>query len=804
MTRISPSKVFWIQWILVFAMGFSLLACSSPEQRAQAHYQSGESLFKSGEYVKAGLEYRNALKYNEKLAGAWFGLANVSEKTLDWSTLNDSLLHVVELDPKNFEALVKLSKLQLAAVQLDPALKNINAANDLKNNDTNVLAVRAAILFRIGDREGARADAEHALAINHDNPDALAVLAADQIMNKNIPSALLFIERGLSKFPDNLGLLLFEVKIFDETHDDVKLEAVLRKIVATDPANKDYRRGLLNFLISRNRLPDVETEIRAMLATNPDDVELALNLVRVVNTLKGAQAARQELEALIAAKPATMDFQFALAQLDFTEQHTDIAVSALSAIISKGEPKDSILRARLILAAMQTKLGHTKEAKALIDDVLASDAKNSDALAMRANFRIESGDEDNAIADLREALNQQPNSVPFLTLLAKALERQGAVDLANDRWMEAVKASKYDPQVTLNYIDVLGRRGKTDQIEPLLSDALARNPSNPGLLTALAQSRLAKHDWVGAQAAADALKKAGDVSGVSQEIIGALQGGQKKYAESIATLKEAYAATPQTTRPLYSLVRTYVQAGQIAEAETFLRSILTANAKNADALVLTGSIKELQKKPEEAEAAYKQSIDDQPDNPAGYIALSKLYLSQGKIPEAEALLQQGRQKLPSNLEINLSLAGVLEMKNDIEGAISLYEEQLRLYPDVPIIINNLASLLAEYRTDAASLSRSLQLSKRLAAIDVPQFMDTMGWVAYRNGDYRAALTNLETASEKLPDMALVKYHLAMTYMALKRKPDAKTEFTKALSLLKDSDPLHEKIRVAMASLGTGD
>ena len=247
-----------------------------------------------------------------------------------------------------------------------------------------------------------------------------------------------------------------------------------------------------------------------------------------------------------------------------------------------------------------------------------------------------------------------------------------------------------------------------------------------------------------------------------------------------------------------------MQTGQLVEAETFLKSILTANPKNADALVLTGSIKELQQKTEDAAAAYKQSIDNQPDNPAGYVALSKLYLSQGKAPQAEAVLLQGRQKLPSDLSINLSLASVREMKNDIEGAISIYEEQLRLYPDGPIIINNLASLLAEYRSDAASLTRSVQLSKRLATVDVPQFIDTVGWVAYRSGDYRAALTNLETASVKLPDLALVKYHLAMTYVALKRKPDAKREFGKALSLLKDPDPLQEKIRVAIASLGTSD
>ena len=103
-------------------------------------------------------------------------------------------------------------------------------------------------------------------------------------------------------------------------------------------------------------------------------------------------------------------------------------------------------------------------------------------------------------------------------------------------------------------------------------------------------------------------------------------------------------------------------------------------------------------------------------------------------------------------------------------------------------------------SDAASLATALQLSKRLEAVDVPQFKDTVGWVAYRSGDYRTALLNLEAAAEKLPDLALVKYHLAMTYAALKRTADARAQFAKAEALITDDDPLKAKIAAAVTAL----
>lgn len=790
----------WLKWLLILTLGFAVAACSSPEERARAHYESGKVLLDSGEFIKAALEFRNAIKFNDKLADAWEGLATVEEQKQNWPVVFDSLQRVVELDTKNAKARVKLAKLQLAGNKLDLALKLINDANDLKKDDTDVLALRAAILLRLNDRDGARKDAERALSLNPDNPDAHAVLAADQMMSGNTAAALQFIDRGLVKDANNIGLLMFKLKIFEDAKDDPKLEAVLRQIVAANPKLKEMHQALLAFLLSRKRTADAEMEMRAIVAANPDDTARALDLVRFLGSVKGPAEARAELERLAAAKPDAADYAFALAQLDFAEKKAEAATASLEAIIAQGEPKENVVRAQILLASMNIQLGQADKAKTLINGVLADDAKNADALALRANLSLDSGETDSAVADLREALNQQPNSVALLMLLGRAHERQGAVELANDRIAQALKISNYGPQIALDYIAFLGRRGKAVDGEAVLNEAVAHNPNDPRLLRALAQLRLSKQDWVGAQAAAEALKKIGDPSGASEQIAGAVLLGQKKYDEGIEALKGAYTSAPNAVQPMYSLFVAYVQAGKIDEAETFLQSTLTANPSNADAHVLMGALKMMKKQPIEAEAAFKLAVERQPASPVGYVALSKHYLSQSMVTEAEAVLKAGREKAPSDLSLNLVLAGLLETRNDFDGAIAIYDEQLRATPDALIVINNLSSLLADYRTDTESLERAYQLAQRLEAIDVPQFKDTLGWVAYRKGDYRTALLNLEQAAEKLPGLALVKYHLAMTYGALKRNADAKDQLSKADALLKPDDPLKEKIHTALAGL----
>ncbi|HUQ38257.1 MAG TPA: tetratricopeptide repeat protein [Aestuariivirga sp.] len=793
-----------LTWLLILALGFSVAACSSPEERARAHYNSAMVLLKSGDFVKAGLEFRNALKFNEKLADAWAGLASVEEQKQNWPTVLNALTRVVELDAKNVDARIRLAKLQLAGNDLDLALKTINEANELKKDDTDVLALRAAILFRLNDREGARKEAERALSLNPDNPDAHAVLAADQMADGNMAAALRFLDRGLMKDPNNLGLLMFKLKIFEDTKDDAKLEAVLRQIVGANPTVKETRQALLGFLMSRKRFADAETELRAIVAADPTDTTRTLDLINFLTTTKGSAAARSELEKLIASKPDVVDYRLVLAKIDFSEKKSDVAAASLEAIIAKGEPTEDVVRAQILLANIYLQLGQTEKVKKLIGDVLARDAKNADALALRANLSLDSGELDSAVADLREALNQQPNSVALLKLLGRAHERQGAVELANDRLAQALKASNYAPQVAFDYIAFLSRRGKSGEAETVLNEAAARHPDDPGLLRALAQLRLSKQDWIGAQAAAEALKKIGDTSGTSEQIAGAALLGQKKYDEGIATLKSAQTAAPNSPQPIHSLVAAYVEAGKMSEAENFLKSILSANQNNAEAHALLGSLKFRQKLPKEAEASFKMAIERQPANPMGYVALAKLYLSQSQALEAKAVLNAGRAKVPNDLAINLLLAGLFELKYETEKAIAIYEEQLKATPDAVIVINNLASLLADYRTDPQSLERAHQLAQRLEAVDIPSFKDTVGWVAFRKGDYRNALLNLEQAAEKLPDIALIKYHLAMTYLALKRNSDAKDQLAKAEALLKGDDPLKEKIRVAFASLNASN
>ena len=149
--------------------------------------------------------------------------------------------------------------------------------------------------------------------------------------------------------------------------------------------------------------------------------------------------------------------------------------------------------------------------------------------------------------------------------------------------------------------------------------------------------------------------------------------------------------------------------------------------------------------------------------------------------------------------LRLALADVLEQVQQYEAAIQEYEQILSKQPGSMIATNNLASLLSDYRNDKASLERAEALVASLRETQIPQFKDTLGWISYRRDDYVTAISLLEKAAAVLPDLPLVRYHLAMSYIAVGQTGKA-TEQLRAAQSLSPEPRLEGKIREAVKKM----
>jgi tetratricopeptide (TPR) repeat protein len=777
-----------------------LAGCSSSEQRAKDYYENGMKLLAANDYARAGIEFRNAVKLDKAFLPAWQALARVEEHNKNDGALAAIDRAIVELDPNNVDAKLKLARVLTLAGSLDEALSQLNAAAQLDGRNAGVLTQRAVLFYKLNDPEGAIRDAKAALEIDPEAGGAMIVIAAERLGRGDTKGAMQILNSNPVMRDKDLGIQIFKLKVLEKTQDLPQAEAVLRRLVELYPDELQFRQLLIRLLVVQKRPAEAEKEQRAVVAAHPDDPQAELDLVRLLLAVKDPAAARDELVSRINNGKDVFPYQVALAEFDISQGNTTKGIELLEQLASTSAP-DQILIAQNVLA--QTYLGQKKidAAEKVVSDILRKDSRNNGGLRLRATIRMEQGQVDSAINDLRQALNDQPRSPGLMLLLATAYERSGSMELAEKEFADATKASNYNPRFGLAYVGFLQRRGSAARAEEVVTELASRSPNNIELLSTLGQLRLARGNWIGAQEVAEAIRRSGNDRGVADQILGAALSGRSKYEESIGALENAYAAAPSAVQPMVTLVRSYLAAKKVDQAKAFLQTVLKANPQNAEAYVLLGQINLNNNASDEALKAFKTAIEKQPKDVNGYVAAAQLYLSQNNNDEALKIIRAGLDVQPGSSALRLVLAGILELKGDYEAAIAEYETLLRSEPDSLIVANNLASLLTDRRTDKASLDRAESLVAILKKSPIPQFKDTLGWVSYLQGNYETAIPLLDAAVESLPDNAVIHFHLGMAYLASGQRDKAGEQLKLALG--RNPDPeLKGKIEAALRKVGT--
>ncbi|WP_426442353.1 tetratricopeptide repeat protein [Bradyrhizobium genosp. P] len=757
------------------------------------------TLIEKGDDFAARLELLNAIKYKSDKIEAWRALAGINERVKAYPYLFDNLRRIVELDPTDVEARTKLARMLLKGGAPDAALRVVETGGEAENTNPGLVSLKAAILMKMRDTSGGLTEAKKAKKLDPGDVEAAIILASDKLSKGDTVGALEILSVPEIAAKRDLRVDRTKALIFAQKGELTQAEAILHGLIANAPQDIGLHDLLFQIYVAERRFEDAEKELRAVAAANPQNPRAELDLVRFLGASKGSAAAREELNSRLKLGGDIFPYQMALADLNFNEGRFEESVATLEGLAKAPESERS-LAAQAKLAEFYFRKSNFPAAEKIVDDILRRDPRNVAGLKIRASIRIEQGQYESAIADLREALNGQPRSPELLLLMGSAYERDGKLELADRQYADASKSAAGNPSVVFRYVAFLQRQGKTTQVEDVLTDALSTNPRSLELLSALGQVRLTRQDWKGALETADAMKAIGGDKGGADLIRGAAFAGQNNMNKAIAAFEAAHASVPDALQPVAALVGIFVRNGEADKAGALLRDSLTRNPDNLQLSLLMGRTQLAKKQVDQAEATFKTAIGQHPKDPAGYIALSNLYIGQKNFDEASKALQGGMREQPDSIDLRLNLGNVMIRMGDVDGAVAAYELILKNNPNVQLAVNNLASLLLDYRTDDESQDRAFSLAQNLKSSNVPQFEDTWGWAQYHHGDFKAAIATLEDAQGKLPNDASIRYHLGMAYISTGQNDKAAEQLKAALQLESIESTLSQKIRSALKQL----
>jgi tetratricopeptide (TPR) repeat protein len=245
-------------------------------------------------------------------------------------------------------------------------------------------------------------------------------------------------------------------------------------------------------------------------------------------------------------------------------------------------------------------------------------------------------------------------------------------------------------------------------------------------------------------------------------------------------------------------------------------------------------------------ANYEQSLLINPNHAGTYLRLAELLLGPLKDPErAVKFLAEARRRFSSAPEIVYYLAIAQREAKQTQRAVATFEEALReaqldedneivnakfylnygvtaeqagLYDKAADLLRKSIALDPANAAEAynylgymwADLNMHLDEAKEMIqrALQIEpnngSYLDSLGWVEFRQGKFDQALADLLLAAKSLDrEDPIVFEHIGDTYLKLHRVPEALESWKKALALDPKNKKLAEKIESTKTMISTG-
>lgn len=764
-----------------------LAACSSPEQKVEKFTKSGLEFLESAEYGKANVQFRNALKIDEAHVPALMGVAKVAENRQEYKQMFGALQRAVRNDPNNIEAHVLLGKLFLVGSDETQALEHAEKAIVLAPDSADAIALKAAVLIKLEDEAQAVELAKRAIELDPGNPEAVTVLATERARAKDYQGAIDYLDGALAANSKQAVLHLLRLQMLKNLGRDAEVDEGHRKLIAEFPDEAGYRRIYVGKLIQDKRLPEAREQLVEVAKMMYKRVDPVLDVVRIDYRLGGNEAAAKTFQAYLDERPDDVELKFAYASFLRQQSDFDGAQKIYDEISKLADEPEMELRAKNEIAAQRLLEGKKDDANSIITEILEKDERNTAALLKRAGLKIDAGENDDAIRDLRIVLDDEPQSAPARMLMATAFERKGDVALAQSQMAQAVEDSDFASKQANIFAKFLIRNNEQTRAENVLVESLAKNPGDLDNLKFLAAIRLLKQDWRGAEEVAKIIDNVNDEDPVVNRILGAAYTGLQDYSGAIGALEAENDRAPLAARPLTTLVAAYMQSDRAADAEELLRGIIEKNPDNYAGRMLLARVLVAQKKNDDARGVLMSAIEKNPEEFQGYEALYRLHILDGRTDEANALVERGLQVSPDNDGLKVIKADRLLSDGKEEEAMVIYEDILTRRPDDRLVANNYVSLLTKLRSDAQSRQKAVDIAEVLVGVENAFFQDTLGWALVLNGDLESGVEALSMAVKAMPGLAEARYHYGAALIQSGEIDAGRLELREAIKLAPASE-----------------
>jgi tetratricopeptide (TPR) repeat protein len=471
------------------------------------------------------------------------------------------------------------------------------------------------------------------------------------------------------------------------------------------------------------------------------------------------------------------------------------------------DPKSVDLLVRISQICAQ--LGDPGRSLEFAERALARDPDDWRALWLQGAARFSTGHASEALAPLERACEMDSTQVEVLRTTARVAESLGRTAEAEQAWRRLVWADDDDGEAWFQVAAAQARRGDFKGAEESLDRAVSLNPMRPGILFLQGWVKENLGDDAGAiELYKHHLDVHPDDVGTRRRLVG-LYARTAHYPEAYEQAKRVSAAVPDDPEALQVEADLALKVKRNAEADrvlAHLRSmspgepdntaravvVLARNGRGRDAgriadewmmqhptddagPLLATRAWSAAGFPDSALARARRAVAMAPDSTEPHRMLARALQGAGRYAEAEREWLVLRERTPDEPGVSLELGGCRERAGNVDGAVSAGRDALKIAPDWPPALNFLGYVLADHDRE---LPEARKLIERALEKDPENgaYVDSYGWVLYRQGDLPGARTHLERAVRLTDGDPVVREHLGDVYRDLKLPDLAREQY----------------------------
>lgn len=505
-------------------------------------------------------------------------------------------------------------------------------------------------------------------------------------------------------------------------------------------------------------------QFKNALQANPKLAEAYYGLALLDEKKSDLQAMKKNLQEVVALDPNHVDAQAKLGLL--LADQLDKAKAQL-AIVNKLDPEN--INTILLNATLLLREGDKVETLRRVEQALAKDATNADAVRLQTFILASDQHYDEALAALNRGIEAHPGDSGLGLLRVRIHREQKKFDEVVLDYQALIAKHPDDKKLRQEQIQVLTQIGKSEQAEQALREGIAKEPANSDLKLMLvnfieprdaAKAETVLKDFLAASPADIKLKTR----------LAGYYIGHKRTSDAEAQLKEIVAADPTGKEGLIAKVRLAELAWTRSDkttAETLVEEVVAADGGNSGALLFRASVRLAKQNMDGAISDLRVVLRDQPSSDQAMVMMAQAYAMKGEAEVAEGHWRKALEVNPGNLSALGSLTSALFKRGDAARAEELLTKSLKASPSNPTMLELLVQARALQKNWTGAEAAVAELKKQPQAVLAAQLLE--GMLADSQGRHLDAIQSYKNVLAKKPEAAEALVAMARAYEAAGRR-----------------------------------